>query len=242
MQPEHSFLENGVYSSRAYGMNEFEYNQATTWQNQHPINRIIDINPLWSHLGTADTVKSNRVHLNHRNRITHMWARKLDHHWSWWLSSNGNIFRVTGPLCGEFTGHRWIPLTKASDAELWCFLWSVPWINGWVSNREADDLRRHLAHYDVIVMVQVMACHPFDARLLSKATLAYLEHISMKLEIIYNISTTKLIWKCRLKMAILYQPRCRITVGERTITLKIIARCSITQTPTGQWNIDNVAD
>ena len=33
-------------------------------------------------------------------------------------SSNGNIFRVTGPLCGEFTGHRWIPLTKASDAEL----------------------------------------------------------------------------------------------------------------------------
>ena len=41
-------------------------------------------------------------------------------------SSNGNIFRVTGPLCGEFTGHRWIPLTKASDAELWYFLWSAP--------------------------------------------------------------------------------------------------------------------
>ena len=37
-------------------------------------------------------------------------------------SSNGNIFRVTGPLCREFTGHRWIPLTKASDTELWCFL------------------------------------------------------------------------------------------------------------------------
>ena len=41
-------------------------------------------------------------------------------------TSNGNIFRVTGPLCGEFTGHRWIPLTKASDAELWCFLRSAP--------------------------------------------------------------------------------------------------------------------
>ena len=25
-------------------------------------------------------------------------------------SWNGNIFRDTGPLCGEFTGHRWIPL------------------------------------------------------------------------------------------------------------------------------------
>ena len=36
--------------------------------------------------------------------------------------SNGIIFRVTGPMCVEFTGHRWIPLTKDSDAELWCFL------------------------------------------------------------------------------------------------------------------------
>ena len=41
-------------------------------------------------------------------------------------SSNGNIFRVTGHLCWEFTGPRWIPRTKASDAELWCFLWSAP--------------------------------------------------------------------------------------------------------------------
>ena len=69
-------------------------------------------------------------------------------------SSNGNIFRVDGPLCGEFTGHRWILLTKASDAELWCFLWYAPWINGWVTNREAGDFRRHCAHYYVIVMNQ----------------------------------------------------------------------------------------
>ena len=41
-------------------------------------------------------------------------------------SSNGNIFRVTGPLRGEFTGPQWIPRTKASDAELWCFYWSAP--------------------------------------------------------------------------------------------------------------------
>ena len=38
---------------------------------------------------------------------------------------NGDFFRVTGTLCGEFTGHRWIPLTKASYTELWCFLWSA---------------------------------------------------------------------------------------------------------------------
>ena len=63
-----------------------------------------------------------------------------------------NLFGVIGLLCGDFTCHRWIPLTKASDAELWCFLWPVPWINGWVNNSEAGDLRRHRAHYDVIVL------------------------------------------------------------------------------------------
>ena len=39
----------------------------------------------------------------------------LQHFACMMTSSNGNIFRVTGHLCGEFTGHRWIPRTKASD-------------------------------------------------------------------------------------------------------------------------------
>ena len=38
----------------------------------------------------------------------------------------------------------------------WCgvLMFSVicAWIKGWVNNREAGDLRRHRAHYDVIVM------------------------------------------------------------------------------------------
>ena len=33
-------------------------------------------------------------------------------------SSNGNIFRVTGHLRGEFIGPRLIPRTKANDTEL----------------------------------------------------------------------------------------------------------------------------
>ena len=32
-------------------------------------------------------------------------------------SLHGIVFRVTWPLCGESTGHRWIPHTKSSDAE-----------------------------------------------------------------------------------------------------------------------------
>ena len=67
-------------------------------------------------------------------------------------SSNRKMFRVTVPLCVEFTSHRWIRPTKASDVELWCFLWSAPWLNAWINNRDAGDLRRHLAHYGGIVM------------------------------------------------------------------------------------------
>ena len=40
--------------------------------------------------------------------------------------SNGSIFYITGHLWGESTDHRWIPLTKASDAKLWCFVLSAP--------------------------------------------------------------------------------------------------------------------
>ena len=47
---------------------------------------------------------------------------------------------------------RWIPCTKASDAGLWCFLWSAPELNDWVNNLEAGDLRRHRSLYDVNVM------------------------------------------------------------------------------------------
>ena len=63
-------------------------------------------------------------------------------------SSNGNI---AGPLWGEFTDHRRIPPTKAIEAELWCSL-ICAWTNRWVNNRNAVDLRRHRAHYDVTVM------------------------------------------------------------------------------------------
>ena len=42
------------------------------------------------------------------------------------MSSNGNKFRVTGRLWGEFISHRRILLTNASDSEHWCFPWPTP--------------------------------------------------------------------------------------------------------------------
>ena len=50
-------------------------------------------------------------------------------------SSNGNIFCITGHLCGEFTG-------PCLNKQL-------------VNNREAGDLRCYWAHHDVILMLGV---------------------------------------------------------------------------------------
>ena len=50
------------------------------------------------------------------------------------------------PVTGEFPAQR--PVTQSFDV-------IFAWINSWVNNREAGDLRRHPAHYDVIVMVDM---------------------------------------------------------------------------------------
>ena len=70
-------------------------------------------------------------------------------------SSNGNIFPVTGPLYGEFTGKRVYSPHKGKWRGALMFYLICAWINGWVNNREAGDLRRHRSHYDVIVMICV---------------------------------------------------------------------------------------
>ena len=63
-------------------------------------------------------------------------------------SSNGNIFRVIGHLCGKFTGDP----HKGQWRGALMFSLICAWISGWVNNGEASDLKRHRTHYDVIVM------------------------------------------------------------------------------------------
>ena len=58
--------------------------------------------------------------------------------------SNGNIFRVAGPLCGEFTGHQL------------------------VNNLEAGDLRSHHTHSDVIVMCRLYNCSRISSHTFSQ--------------------------------------------------------------------------
>ena len=71
-------------------------------------------------------------------------------------SSNGSIFHVTCCLWGEFIGHRWIPLTKASDAERWCFLWSEPeqTVEQTIESKAIlNILARRLHHFDTLELL-----------------------------------------------------------------------------------------
>ena len=49
------------------------------------------------------------------------------------------------PVTGELPTQR--PVTRSFD--VFC---DLPWINGWVNNRKAGDVKRHRAHYDDIAM------------------------------------------------------------------------------------------
>ena len=87
-------------------------------------------------------------------------------------SSNENIFRITGHLCGEFMSPVNSPHKGQWRGALMFSLICV-WINGWVNNSEAGDLRHHRAHYDVIVMFS------FTAVLFLPWELSYMERSSL---------------------------------------------------------------
>ena len=86
------------------------------------------------------------VTLNHRNRWYNHNKTK-----SWWRHQMEIFFALlalcagNSPVTGELPSQR--PVMQKLMFSLIC-----AWINGWVNNREAGDLRRHRAHYDVIVM------------------------------------------------------------------------------------------
>ena len=83
-------------------------------------------------------IKSSSKHVFTNNcidqynfRTTHLRSQWYNA-WRYFMMTlpNGNVFRVTGPLCGEFTGHRLNSLHKGQWRRALMFLWSVLWING----------------------------------------------------------------------------------------------------------------
>ena len=75
--------------------------------------------------------------------------------WFMMTSSNENIFRVTGPLCGEFPSPVNYPHKDQWRGVLMLSL-ICAWTNGWVNTWGPGDLRHHRAHYDVTVMFKLI--------------------------------------------------------------------------------------
>ena len=75
---------------------------------------------------------------------------------SWWrhqvetFSTLLALCAGNSPVSGEFHTQR--PVTRSFDG----FFFICAWVNGWVNNREAGDLRRYRAHYDVTVTIQII--------------------------------------------------------------------------------------
>ena len=70
----------------------------------------------------------------------------------WWRHQMEIFSALLAILCGELIGTGEFPAQRPMTRS---FMFSLicACINGWVKNREAGDLRRHRAHYDVIVML-----------------------------------------------------------------------------------------
>ena len=88
-------------------------------------------------------------------------------------SSNGNIFRVTGPLCGEFTGPGEFPTQRPVTRSFVVFfdlrlnkrLSKQP--RGWWFETPSCSLWRHrnvsrMCHFDEVFVFSSLHCHHFD--------------------------------------------------------------------------------
>ena len=85
----------------------------------------------------CETNMSNLISVSDDEQVQALWRHQME------------TFSALLALC---PGNSPVTLTKGRWRGALMFSFICAWINGWVNNREAGDLRRHRAHYDVIVM------------------------------------------------------------------------------------------
>ena len=96
-----------------------------------------------------ETMKTSKFYV--RNHLGAASVPKTKEAKSWWhhqmetFSASLAICAGNSPVPGEFPTQR--PVTRNFEFSLICV-----WINGWINNGEAGDLRHYRAHYDVIIM------------------------------------------------------------------------------------------
>ena len=94
----------------------------------------------WPHIKFHVGVCVTPACIFHHSRLGAWWRHQMETFSALLALCAGN-----SPVTCEFPSQRRV--ARSFDVFLIC-----AWINGWVNNREAGDLRRHGAHYDVTVM------------------------------------------------------------------------------------------
>ena len=74
---------------------------------------------------------------------------------TWWRHQMTTFFALLALCAGNSPVTSEVP-SKVQWRGALMFSLICAWINGWINSREAGDLRRHRAHYDVIVMTTVI--------------------------------------------------------------------------------------
>ena len=87
------------------------------------------------------------------SRRTKPWLMKM---MTWWRHQMETFSALLALLWGNHRSSVNSPHKGQWRIDLMCSL-TCAWINGWVNNREAGELRLHCAHYDIIVMTAIIS-------------------------------------------------------------------------------------
>ena len=95
----------------------------------HPIAWLCLIDTVWLHASNG-----------FENKVITWWRHQMET-----ISALLALCEGNSPATGEFPSQ-----SQRRGALMFFFI--CAWTNGWVNNRDAGDLRRHRAHYDITVM------------------------------------------------------------------------------------------
>ena len=116
---------NGDYQFEIWFGNDTLEAISSTYYHTFPISRIHSEHKYELHrYSVISYVKStllNHIYWSRYNISS--WCAATNHFA--WLLHQMETFSRYWPFVREFTGPRWLPCTKASDMEFWCFLWSA---------------------------------------------------------------------------------------------------------------------
>ena len=117
----------------------------------------------------------NRSNMHLKNKSHYFWTGAL-------LALCAGNSQVNFPHKGQWNGALMFPLIRA-------------WITGWVNNRDADNLRRHCAHYYVTLMpwqtamdFSIIEINPLPAKFFRENINIYLHFVSY-----LHIDTTQVV-------------------------------------------------